>query len=372
MTPLRRMRRWALPSRTMARYVARMFIVRFVLFLLGLTLILQVLDLMGKSNDIMAAEGATYASLALYLKLRIPQLISQFTPFAALLGVVATLATLNQNAEVIIMKGVGLSAYNVIAPPTLIALIIALGHFLLNEAIVVKANARLSYWEAHDFAVDLPPPPTTADRSWMMDGSTVIEIESIMQNGRLLFLDNVSLYERDADANLKALVKARFATHTDGAWKLHNVQRFTMPDFKSTYSESEAWPIAIPAERFVALAIEPDKVSYVKLRQSIKDLEKEGYPTALLRAALYHKVAAPMASLLMPLLGAVAAFGLARGGQLFLRVIFGMALGFAFFVADNFMVAVGEFGAVPPVLSAWAPFLLFLLLGLSVLFYTEE
>ncbi len=74
----------------------------------------------------------------------------------------------------------------------------------------------------------------------------------------------------------------------------------------------------------------------------------------------------------MPLLAAVAAFGLARAGQLFLRAVFGMALGFAYFVADNFSLAMGNFGAYPPLLAAWAPFLLFLLIGETVLVRTEE
>jgi lipopolysaccharide export system permease protein len=76
--------------------------------------------------------------------------------------------------------------------------------------------------------------------------------------------------------------------------------------------------------------------------------------------------------MLMPLLAGVAAFGLARSGQLFIRAVIGMALGFAFFVADNFAVAMGNLGAYPPLLAAWAPFLLFLLIGEAVLIRTEE
>jgi lipopolysaccharide export system permease protein len=356
----------------LARYVAKLFIIRFLVFLLGLVSVLQVLDLMSNSEAIMAPEGATFQSLLDYLALRIPQLISQFTPFAALLGAVATLATLNQHSEVIVMKGAGLSAYHVIAPTILICTFISIGHFFFHETVVIKANAKLDYWEKNDFALDLKDPPTTANRSWMLDGSTIIEVDSIVQSGRVLLLDNVSLYERDANANLQSLAKARFATYTDGVWTLFEVTRFSLPGFTTVRSDSEPWSVSIPAERFIALAIEPQKVNYTTLKRSIRDLSREGYPTDVLRSALYHKIAGPLATILMPLLGAVAAFGLARGGQLFIRIIFGMALGFAFFVADNFMLAVGEFGAIPPLLSAWAPFILFLLLGLSVLFYTEE
>ena len=75
---------------------------------------------------------------------------------------------------------------------------------------------------------------------------------------------------------------------------------------------------------------------------------------------------------LMPLLGAVAAFGLARSGLLFVRAVIGMALGFAYFVVDNAALAMGNFGGYPPMLAAWAPFFLFLLIGETVLVRTEE
>ena len=92
------------------------------------------------------------------------------------------------------------------------------------------------------------------------------------------------------------------------------------------------------------------------------------------RSPLFHQlvVYALMLILLMPLLGSVAAFGLARSGQLFVRAIIGMALGFAYFVADNFGLAMGDLGIYPPLLAAWGPFLLFLLIGEYVLIKTEE
>ncbi len=74
----------------------------------------------------------------------------------------------------------------------------------------------------------------------------------------------------------------------------------------------------------------------------------------------------------MPLLGAVAAFGLARSGQWVLRAVIGMALGFAYFVADNFGIAMGNLGVYPPLIAAWGPFLLFFLIGEAVLVRTEE
>ena len=104
----------------------------------------------------------------------------------------------------------------------------------------------------------------------------------------------------------------------------------------------------------------------------IAELEAAGRPTDEARAGLAHKISGPLSTLLMPLLAAIAAFGLARSGQVLLRAAVGMALGFAYFVADNFSLAMGNAGAYPPLIAAWAPFLLFLLIGETVLVRTEE
>lgn len=372
MTPYRRARRWVLPSSTLAYYVGKLVFTRFLSFLIGLVLVLQVLDLMGQSDNIMAAEGATSSSLLTYVLLRAPQLIAQFTPFAALLSIVTVLATLNQNSEIIVMKGAGLSAFHIIAPAVAITLLIAVGHFFFNERVLTRTNAQLIYWQDNEYATNLPDEAPNATRSWVEDGNTVIQIGSISRGGARLVIDQLTLFDRNDVGRLMQITNAAFASFDGSTWKLYELETTAMPNLEKTRKDTALWATTLPPERFIALAVKPDRTSYLDLRAAIAELDAEGYPTALLKAALYHKISGPLSTILMPLLSAVAAFGAARGGQLFVRVVMGMALGFAFFVADNLLVALGQFGATPSILSAWAPFALFALLGVSVLLYTEE
>jgi lipopolysaccharide export system permease protein len=55
-----------------------------------------------------------------------------------------------------------------------------------------------------------------------------------------------------------------------------------------------------------------------------------------------------------------------------LRAAAGMALGFTYFVIDNLSLALGNVGAYPAWLAAFAPFFLFLLIGESLLIRSEE
>ena len=125
-------------------------------------------------------------------------------------------------------------------------------------------------------------------------------------------------------------------------------------------------------DQFTLASVDPDGLSFFELRAAIHDLADAGRPTKALEGAMWHKLSNPLSALLMPVLGAIAAFGLARSGKLFIRAIIGMALGFAYFVADNLALSLGNIGAYPPFLAAWAPFLLFLLIGEAVLIRGEE
>src|SRR5204862_2502994 len=124
--------------------------------------------------------------------------------------------------------------------------------------------------------------------------------------------------------------------------------------------------------RFTLARVDPNERDFLALGEAIDDLAMGGRPTDEARTGWWHKISGPLSTLLMPLLAATAAFGLARSGQVLLRACIGMALGFAYFLVDNLSLALGNTGAYPPVLAAWAPFLLFLLIGELVLVRQDE
>jgi lipopolysaccharide export system permease protein len=128
----------------------------------------------------------------------------------------------------------------------------------------------------------------------------------------------------------------------------------------------------VTANQLTLAKVDPTELDYWTLRERTRELEAGGRPVDEARAGLAHKISGPLSTLLMPLLAAIAAFGLARSGQVLMRAVMGMALGFAYFVADNFSLAMGNAGTYPPVIAAWAPFFLFLLIGETVLIRTEE
>lgn len=357
------------PSKTIAWYMAKMFLVRTTAFLATLVLILQTLDLLGESSAILAG-GNSDAQLWYYVSLRVPQLIALFLPFAVLLGTLVTLATLNQNSEVVIFKSAGVSAHQILAPLIVAAFGVAVVNFVFNETILVQSSATLDAWKASEYR-HIPKTSAPITQSWVKAGDDLFHADSVSGDGGATTLRGVTIYDRVGN-RLVQIIRAQAARPVSGGWRLSGVRSFDVGGDSETPSEVRDFPSPVTPAQFTVASVNADYVAFWDLLDNIKLQRQAGKPVDLLIAKANHKVSGPLSAMLMPLLGAVAAFGLARSGRLFVRAVIGMFLGFSFFVADNFMLAMGNFGTVPPLLAVWAPFLLFFLIGEAVLVRTEE
>lgn len=360
------------PSRRIATYMAKLFVLRSLAVLAALVVILMTLDLLGESGKILAQQGNGDAELWRYVSLRIPQLIARFLPFSVLLGTLITLATLNQHSEIVSMKAAGISAHQIIAPLVLASLAIAAVSFVFNERVVTRATATLSAWTDVDYG---PVPADTGmiPNVWVRHGDDLILARQVIGKGAATRLHGITLYERaDQGTNLVSIVNARQGRPQGDGWLFEDVDRFDVSSGSSNRSPRLIVGRGLDPTQFTLASVSADEQDFATLRDSIRQLKVAGRPTASLETGLWHKLSGPLSALLMPLLAAVAAFGLARTGQLMLRAVIGMALGFTYFVADNFAIAMGDLGAYPPLLAAWAPFALFLLIGETVLIRTEE
>jgi lipopolysaccharide export system permease protein len=200
-------------------------------------------------------------------------------------------------------------------------------------------------------------------------------IKAGIVNGRApnLTVRQMMIYDR-ANGVLQRVIRAGRAIPRAGSndWLLQDVRIYDANmNLIRTRPQVTGLQGITPAQLTIA-KVDPTELDYWTLKRRIAELEAAGRPADEARAGLAHKISQPLSILLMPLLAAVAAFGLARSGQVLLRACLGMALGFAYFVADNFSLAMGNAGAYPPLIAAWGPFLLFLLIGETVLVRTEE
>jgi len=359
-----------MPSRQLALYAARLFLTRSLAVMVMLVLVLMALDLLGESGKILKVPGNGESELWRYVSLRVPLLISRFLPFSVLLGALIAFAGLNQHSEVVSMKAAGLSAHQILAPMIIASLGVAVALFAFNELVAVKAARTVDAWTDADYR-PIPPSSGILSNVWIRDGDDMVRARLVIGSGSQTRLQDITVYERDGGA-LARVVDVDRAEQVPGAWRLENVRTYDARMNLLMRERAKTGLVGVEPSRFTLAKVDPAERDFVSLRQEIEALRAAGRPTEEARTGWWHKISGPLSTVLMPLLAATAAFGLARSGRVLLRATVGMALGFAYFVADNFSLALGNYGAYPPFLAAWAPFLLFLLIGEFVLIRQEE
>jgi len=358
------------PSRRLALYTVRLFLTRSLAVLVALILVLMTLDLLGESGKILAVHGNGEPELWKYVSLRLPLLISRFLPFSVLLGTLIAFTALNQHSEVVAMKAAGISAHQMLAPLIVASLVMAGALFAFNERIVVNANRQVTAWSDNDYK-PVPPDSGVLSNVWLLNGNDLLQARLVGGRNTTFHVNNLTIYDREG-GELQQIIKANKAFPQGNSWKLIGVSIYNASmNMVRQVPELTALE-GVKPEQLTLAKVDPDQLDFWTLKERIRELEQAGRPTDEAKAGLWHKVSSPLSTLLMPLLAATAAFGLARSGQVLLRACIGMALGFAYFVADNFSIAMGNVGAYPPFLAAWAPFMLFLLVGEAVLIRSEE
>ena len=224
-----------------------------------------------------------------------------------------------------------------------------------------SVERTVTAWSNADYE-PIPPDSGILSNVWIRDGDDMVRAQIVTGRGAQTRLRGVTIYQRDRGA-LARVIDVDRADQVPGGWRLENVRTYDANMNLLMRKSVQTGLVGIEPSRFTLAKVDPSERDFVALRQEIKDLKAAGRPTEEARTGWWHKISGPLSTVLMPLLAATAAFGLARSGRVLLRATIGMALGFAYFVADNFSVALGNYGAYPPFLAAWAPFLLFLLIG---------
>lgn len=368
---MRRLRRIFMPSAALGRYVGAIYASQFITLLIMLVAILQTLDLLNQSDNIMRAEGATRASLVQYVQWRFPELVSQFAPFAALLATLFTLAGLNQSSEITVMRAAGLSASQVIVPILATSLVMGVLQFIFHETVTIDSARHLADWRRTGYQPDPPPPTEGRQNIWLNDGTRVVEAETARRLPDQVLLDKVTIFERADDGDLTRSVSADLAILDKGIWTLYGARDFDFISHKRERLGTITYPLTLPVERLFANLDHPEHASITTLRQSIDVLAKVGMETYTLETTFYHRFAMALSGFIMPLLGCFVAYGVPRGGARVGRIVMGMALGFSYFVFDNYMVAMGGLGVVPAFLASTAAPGLYLLAGFSILSQLE-
>jgi lipopolysaccharide export system permease protein len=350
---------------TLPIYLLRLMGTRILGALAVLVGILQIIDLLDVTTDILDRKlGA--AGVAYYALLRLPRLIEQAAPLAALVGSLFAFAKLAGDSAVTALRSSGVSAYRIVVMAVPAAVFLAAVQLVIGMAVAPRTDQILSNWWQ---ATAVRDPAKVVDPVTFRVGDEIVVAVPHDPDGRSL--EKVIIYRRDAAGRLAQRTYAQAAVYESGHWRL------IQPRFETVGASSIAESGA--REMTWAENLKPNDVRELAMGQTTVTPAEAGRalagglsnrPRTFYDTQVQRAWAAPVASIVMLLLAAPAAMANFRGGGATLLVQC-LAAGLLFLVFDGAFTALGENGAAPPILAAWAAPVMFAALGVTILIYLE-
>jgi lipopolysaccharide export system permease protein len=347
----------------LSRYLMRSFLGRFVALLAGLVVFLTTLDLLATANDVLAGGGPPIPSLLRYVSLRAPSLIETLAPLAGLLGALTALIGMAKNSEILAMRAAGRSVFSLVGGLVAIGIALSAMLFLFSEYVVVPANSALQEWKDAGYKPNGDVKVT--ENSWIAEGNTIVRVGKVLRDGAVL--NNIQVFRQGEHANITEIIGVRLALWENDHWSMFDVKRLGGPD-----TGPPVWNTKLTPDYFTHLDTHPTELSLNALKEYVGNVAVGSRPTYFYETWLQQKIAGPIVLALMPLLAAIAAFAHHRQGSSAMTLVWGISFGFLFIIIDNILLAMGQFGSLPPSFAAWLPLALFATGGIWIVFNMEH
>ncbi len=360
---------------TAGRYASRTLIIHLALTFIGFVALLQILDLLNATDDVIKRHG-NWGAVAKYAVLRLPELASFILPFAVLIATLLTLGKLARNNEIMALKASGLSFYRLLLSMAPLALLIGLLHFVFSDQVVPRTAQALERWDEAADAANATKAGQTGWTDepgvWVRDSESFVHIEAI--TAEATELRGVTIFKRAGNAVVNERLMAHRAIFDGQGWRLLNVQILSLAEGQDRRPERIAemhWETSLTPDQLVDLAADPATLSLAEVWRVVASPEVGSRPVAYYETWLFRKIGIPFVIVMMVLLAAPVAQGLQRHGGLGAGLAVGVGLGFLYFVADGLLLTLGEMRTIPPAIAAWSPMVLFAALGVSALLKIE-
>ncbi len=310
--------------------------------------------------------------------LQSPAIILMLLPFIFLFGVMAAFVTLNRRSELIAMRAAGVSAWRFIAPAAAAAFVIGVVDVTLLNPLAANLNGR---YEDARTSIEEGQPGHAGEPSaiWLRQGDEhtqiVIHARSHDMHGGIVHLHGVSLFVQNVTAGgvlqFTRRIEAAEARLDPGFWRLSDVHE-AKPGTDSVRSETLSIPSTLDRHTAMEKFASKDAIGFWRLPETIARAESAGFSSAPYRLQYQELLATPLLFSGMSVLAAAFSLRLMRLGGLAGLAGAGVTLGFTIFFFDRLCGVLGGAEVIPPMLAGWAPPVIALLAGFTLLCYTED
>lgn len=324
--------------------------------------LIQELDELGKGHY-------GLAKVLLFVLLSAPGHVYEVMPVAVLVGCLYSLGQFSRHSELIILRVSGLSVFDIAVLLLKIGLVFTLVTFLIGELITPFSEKMAQRMRIK--ATDSVIAQEFRSGLWVKDGNNFVNVEEVLPDTTLL---NIHIYEFNQNAKLIKARHAKGGEFENDYWKLKEVSETNFGKDSNTASQlaEVKWYSLIRPELLNVLLVMPEKMSAWNLYSYINHLTINKQKTTRYEVALWAKMIYPLACLVMVILALPFSFIQQRATGASGKIFAGIMLGVMYQILNRVFAHLGFLNDWAPLFSAIMPTILFLIAGLTMLYYVER
>ncbi|MGB8518264.1 MAG: LPS export ABC transporter permease LptG [Gallionella sp.] len=352
------------------RYLARQIYASVALVFGALILLFAFLDFVNELNALGQGQySLMYVSL--FVVLTIPGHIYELFPVAVLVGTISALVQLAASSELTVYRASGVSLAQMISALFKIALPLVILCFVCGEFFAPPSErmAQQLRLKAKNLQVSLQE---FRSGVWVKDEQSFVNVKNVMPDTSL---HNIAIYKFDDAYHLNSIINAQRASFiADGRWQLEDTMETRFDKLSTTVQSypTQEWRSALNPDLLSVLLVVPEQMSAWNLYQYSGYLRDNHQKSARYEIAMWNKLIYPLAVLVMMILALPFAGHQHRSGGVAAKMFLGIVLGLTFHFVGRLSASLGALNNWQPLLSASAMTVLFLLIGLTMLAWTER
>ncbi len=343
------------------RHIVKLFLGFFLAGLTTFVTIVLAADFIHRFIRYSDVEEEVFLRFYIYW---LPEILVQMIPLACLVGAIFTFSTLHRSNELVALLGMGHRLTRVAAPALMIVSLLSTFSFWMSDRIVPMSSKKKNYVKY----VEIKKRPglyvtVKTNKIWYKSGSILFNIKTLNPSDSTA--QGLTMYYMDKDDwKLIQQIQARFVKIRNGLWELHN-------GFITHFKEGASFPEIKPFEKKeITMGEELHNIqsstnafeimTLKQLDQFIKRHKEAGLDTLSYEVNYHQRFAFAFIALIFVLLSIPLSMSQKRSGGTFASVALCIALALVYWIVFKFSLALGQSGTVPPMISAWAPNVLFL------------
>ena len=297
-----------------------------------------------------------------YVLLTMPRYAFVLLPLASVIGALIGLGTLAVSNELAVVRAAGVSVVRTLGSVLRGALLLMVIAVVLGE-VVAPFCERLAQDRR---AAALGEVRSEEAGYWIREGRRFVNAVRARPGGAV---EDMYIYDLGPDGDLRTMTYATRAQYRDGAWVLESVRSSEISaDGVVTRSTPDVvWETGLRPDLVKLSSARLESLSGRALVRYIDYLRENRLDTAEYELALWMKVVYPLATGVMIVLAVPLVLGRLGDSGIGQRILAGCLIAVTFHVVNQVSGKMGIVYGLNPALSAFAPTLLFLAVGVWLL-----